>query len=315
MRTTIVFAVQLLVVVIARADPNYTNGFIWNRYLDWTPGSVQNTSNGNPMPDAQGQPVWYCDRVPMGAGLGAETPWYRALPTPLVWDGNWYGSGIGVWAQGDDLNPCIGPYWLSHNLDPNVPHDEDMIRWRNPTGRPVSLDITGTLEFWWDGTSGHGPDCALDVIIARHNTNTDVYAVLLEQSIPKPVPGDGYCTTTLVIHVTNVAVGAEHEIRLSLHGEPVQPDPRWVTIIDSNLTYRLNTFGTIPVITNIAIGAAGCLIGVNSLMPGGGYVLRQTHDLITGGWSNAVPFDAMQAHAVLTNDISGATRRFYRVYF
>ncbi|MCW5557601.1 MAG: Ig-like domain-containing protein, partial [Verrucomicrobiae bacterium] len=90
------------------------DGLSWNRELDFRPGTVNFSTQGNPSQDRLGLPSWRMDYL-AGGGLSDSAPWYRQSPGRLLWDNDWYGSG-GYWAYQDNFGAVAWRLGLSHNL-------------------------------------------------------------------------------------------------------------------------------------------------------------------------------------------------------
>lgn len=138
----------------AMAD-SYGPGFSWRRFTDWTvqPVSDQGTTHGNAAPDALGNAVWGYEWTHGGGGLFTANPWYTQPRQKLVWDANWYTTGVPGWALADDAgngvsqdyNPFVDQNQITLNISPNPPiaspDQIPLVRWINPTQQTFQLNI------------------------------------------------------------------------------------------------------------------------------------------------------------------------------
>jgi hypothetical protein len=105
--------IHLLALVFAlwatSAIGAYAPGFTWQRLSDWRdqPPSSAGKTNGNPALDSLRNPVWSYEWVVGGGGLGSASPWFAQPSRRLVWDTNWYATGIAGWVQADDTANAV----------------------------------------------------------------------------------------------------------------------------------------------------------------------------------------------------------------
>ena len=136
------------------AEAGYTEGFIWDRSVDYDAGTVAFSTVGNPNTDAEGNGVWQMESTnAAGDGLGGASPWYEGATQLQVWDNSWYGGG-GLWARGDNVNPGIKNTAMTHNIGGTTYANVPLIRWLNPVVQGYWIDITGSLTEGWAGPSG-----------------------------------------------------------------------------------------------------------------------------------------------------------------
>jgi hypothetical protein len=68
-----------------------------------------------------------------------------------------------------------------------------------------------------------------------------------------------------------------------------------------------------PSITGVRLEPPGFLIELSGLVSGVSYVVQSRTNLTGAGWANDTNFFAGNSTMILTNDISGATAKFYRI--
>jgi hypothetical protein len=175
-KTVLAISVLAILASAAAASTPYVEGFTWNRYDDWTPGTSNGSSAGNPMPDAAGNPVWsheYIQGVPAGADLDTTdgvAPWYT-LPSDglMVWDSHWSG---GTWARLYDYPPTAPRVALGHIPANNSYHGDHyanvpLLRWDNPSATPIAVSLTSDSSFLGQLDIGIPTGTTADFVIVR----------------------------------------------------------------------------------------------------------------------------------------------------
>jgi hypothetical protein len=203
----------------------------WNRFADFTPGTVHGSRLGNPDDDSFGFPVWSYEYV-RGGALDSAEPWYAGAPARMVWDANWFNGGLGVWARGDDLNPPISSGTLTHNLsDSSIWPFIPAVSWRNPFGA-MEVDLIGELEVIWSGAGSVGSPVDVDVVIALHEAATGVVQALYTNTVSKPDPGNTIGDSVLLpVQIESIRVEHGDELIFSLRGHSVVSS-RWLHLND-----------------------------------------------------------------------------------
>jgi hypothetical protein len=195
-KTVLAISVLAILASAAAASTPYVEGFTWNRWDDWKPGTSSGNSAGNPCTDSAGNPTWsyeYILNVPDDSGLDSSNPWYE-LPTSglMIWDGH---TGPGVWGYQYDDAPFIfpGPFGIGH-----VPNDDSyggdhfsivpIVRWDNPSSVPLEVSLTsgpdfqGLIHMW-------PPDTTVDIAIARTDASDgNSVHLLYSQTVVKTLP-------------------------------------------------------------------------------------------------------------------------------
>ena len=232
----------------ALAD-SYNPGFTWQRSADWIvqPASDQGTTHGNPAPDALGNSVWSYEWVQGGGGLWTANPWYAQPSQKLVWDANWYTTGVPGWARADDAGnrvsqdypPFIDQNQLTLNLGADLPisspDQSPVVRWMNPLQQLTQLSIAGTLQVGWQGEdSGYPVD--VDLVIAQESAG-GVFDILFANTISKP--HDDSTKEFLNVPVNTFAsVKPGDSIIFSLRANG-QSAGNWITLQDDPLTLTI----------------------------------------------------------------------------
>jgi hypothetical protein len=218
-------------VVLAASSANAD--MVWRRASDWVPGTVAGSTMGNPG-NVNGAPVWRYETT-QGGGLGSVNPWYKQPTSLMTWDPAWYATGWGVWSHGDNLNPPVLAGRLIHNVAASTWGDIPLVRWMNPLGNGVALDIAGTLTVNWNGVNGLGRPVNVDVVIAKYTAASNTTSILFSDTVSKPNPfpsvGD---SVFLPVNLSQIAMNAGDSIIISHRGQnPVGPLGAWVNLYDN----------------------------------------------------------------------------------
>lgn len=180
------------------ASGDYSPGFTWQRSSDWRvqPASYAGTTNGNPVPDSMGNPVWSYEWVQGGGALGTANPWYIQPSRRLVWDMNWYATGASGWARADDVGngvaqdytPLVMQTAMTQSLSPTPPitspDQSPLVRWMNPADEPLQLSISGIFSVGWEGLTGGYP-VNVDLVVAQESA-AGAFHILFTNTVSKP---------------------------------------------------------------------------------------------------------------------------------
>ncbi len=241
------------------AEAGYTEGFIWDRSVDYDPGAIPFSPVGNPNTDAEGNGVWQMESTnAAGDGLGGASPWYEGATQLQVWDNSWYGGG-GVWARGDNVNPYVNQGSLLHNINPasNWVHIP-LVRWLNPIAQGYWIDITGSLTENWRGPGGQAANIDFEVVIAHLDAETGLYTVLFGDLFEKPTDDTSLESLTKAVSISGVYLTAGDQILISHRG--LTSGSAWPSLND-NLEFELTEFIPEPAtMTLLAFGGMGMLI-------------------------------------------------------
>ena len=144
-------ALAFVSVIGTAATAQYTNGFIWQRSIEFRPGLTAGAgwARGNPGPDSRGVRVWSYEYLPRGNPLGTAPEWFRASPQLMNWDPDFVNRG-GFWAFADNTSPNINANRLEAR-GPNVP----LVRFTNPLPRTIIVRLDGFLGFDWSQNSSN----------------------------------------------------------------------------------------------------------------------------------------------------------------
>lgn len=141
--------------------PVYPIGFIWDRSADWSRRAGGESGIARQVFDSLGQPVWFhaVTHGRVGGAIGSTTPWYN---TPLDYLNLSKNSSF-IYKNEMDYWPAISQTELStYNYTANWnSKGAPMSMWRNPTERPMTLAIAGTLTLRWTGSATTGADIAI----------------------------------------------------------------------------------------------------------------------------------------------------------
>lgn len=220
------------VLRILDADRDYP-GFTWSRSTDWPPGQA-------PDDDVFGRPTWRFAYVDTGAdgghGLRDARPWYTLPRRDLAWDPLWSRSAAGRWARADDQAPTIGPRIFEHSVNTAWGPYKPVLRWCNPTGRAMYVDVVGVLTANWSAARAGG---AMDVAVVHYRPGTSgpERHTLLSGHSPTAFPA------TLAVEARSVLVQPEDEILISANGDALS-GPGVATLSDDDLSIVL--VGDVP---------------------------------------------------------------------
>lgn len=182
----------------------YYKGYIWKLVNDYTPGTARYSTLGNPDNDANGVPAWSYEWINT-SGLGIDVPWYTSRSTLLTWDSFDYNRNF--WATNDggvNLNKYVVNYSLSNNGIGKAP----LVRWTNPTGRSVRVNIYGRFRLNWYGlnvnpnwrTDGNywtsylaGSPADVNIAVGYYDVSAKSTSTLLSQKVSKPINGETTC--------------------------------------------------------------------------------------------------------------------------
>lgn len=213
---------------------------VWNRALNWTPGTVAGTSVGNPGPGPGGADVWGYESV-SGSALGSAGAWYDQPRTPLTWDPQWWNTGVGAWTAGDDKSPPIMQDRFIHNLHTSTFDSVPMVTWNNPLGDGTAVDVTGSLRLRWTGNGGIGMPVDVDLMLGLYDASSGITSPLLAQTYAKPTPAPSFEEEIVIpLEFTNIMLDAGDQIVLTHRGrEAFGPQGMWVTVFDGGMNITL----------------------------------------------------------------------------
>ncbi|MFI4916297.1 MAG: PEP-CTERM sorting domain-containing protein [Phycisphaerales bacterium JB060] len=218
------------------AMAQYDAGDTWHRASDWAPGVVPGGSTNNPGPGFDGVGVWQYENANGGDGLGGTNPWYTQETTMLSWDSNWWGHGIGVWSQGNDINAPISQGKMSHNLVGSIHNDAPIVRWMMPEGTPeLNIDVNGQFDVLWTGHEYRGTDMDVELVIARETAGGS-FDVLFSDVLSKPTPGVSIGdTASSMVNLSGISMADGDSLIISGRGVSsvgTGDEGRWIDITD-----------------------------------------------------------------------------------
>lgn len=185
---------------IARAQ--YSPGYIWNRQAVWNGGNGDGGTNGNPNLDSEGNPTW--EYVALGGGgIGSSDPWYDAGPSEHSILGTYDTGGGYGWLGGDAF--CFQNSLIHQWGQDGAPG----VIWLNPTDGPVTVNISGLVQFSWDS----GLTASSDYVIATENLQTYAANPLFETTVS---PSG---STTVPIDITDVSLAANQGLVFTFRGD------------------------------------------------------------------------------------------------
>ncbi|MFN0130987.1 MAG: hypothetical protein ACKVW3_00390 [Phycisphaerales bacterium] len=208
-------------------------GMTWRRSTDWVPGGLQGSTQNNPS-TVGGIPAWRYETTTGGGGIGSPNPWYQQPGQLMTWDGFWYTTGLGVWSRGDNSNPPIMPGRLIHNAHSSVSDFAPLVRWLNPAGNTVPVNISGQLVVNWNGINGIGRPVDVDVVIAKQDaggTITPLFQTTAAKPNPFPSVGD---SVLLPVNLAAISMNTGDSIIITHRGRSaLSPQGGWINLYDA----------------------------------------------------------------------------------
>ena len=236
------FAVCYLTIPTA-VNAEYLAGFIWDRSNEFDQGTTPGSTVGNPNTDSEGNSVWQMEYTrAAGDGLGGSNPWYQGQVDLMVWDDDWFNRG-GVWAAGDNLNPCISDIACTHNLLDGNFSRIPVVRWINPVEQCFCMTIDGPLTISWEGISGQADNIDAEVVIAHVDASLSTINVIYSRVFEKPTDDRTPESVEENIAISSLCIAPGDEVVLSVRGQSVSPsqggEPHgWLGFYD-NLTFEI----------------------------------------------------------------------------
>ena len=165
-------------------DLAYPAGFIWQRFLDYRAGTVSGATNGNPLLDPFGSPVWQYSWVDQNQAT-AQTPWFALTPAKMVWSSSWFGRPeLARWQRGNDVSPIVDLNYLTQgNVFNSQQQYAPVVKWSNPLGRDVAVSVTGPGQAIWGFAPTPG---RIEVVISKRSGITGLVMPLFQQEFAKP---------------------------------------------------------------------------------------------------------------------------------
>jgi hypothetical protein len=221
----------------------YNIGFSWKRSSDWKVqgGGDAGTENGNPAPDSLGNPVWSYEWIQGGGGLGTPNPWYTQPGQKMVWDTNWFATGMAGWVRADevgnnvvyDYHPFTQRYYLLQNITVAPPSANPdlcpIVRWLNPVNESLHLGLAGTLRVTWSGDPGSCP-VNVDLVIAQVNSAGKLWT-LFTNTLTKPHSDTSVESVNVPVDLST-PVSAGDSLLVSLRADGECPGT-WIILEDS----------------------------------------------------------------------------------
>lgn len=205
----------------------------WNRGEAWTGDGT------NPVPIG-GQPVWYYEAVTdtQAGQLGSARPWYMQPRTPLGYDTDWFGTGQGAYALGDDINPPIFDSYMVHNVFVDAFTNVPVVRWQKPSYETnPAIFVQGSFRLVWDGPSAVGVPNDVDVVVALVKPASGTMTTLFSQTVSSAITQPSVGGQTIIPINLSVTMDAGDSILYSLRGRQAQsPNGSWIRMYDDNIT-------------------------------------------------------------------------------
>ncbi len=194
----IVFAVTLLLttflIITIAAAADYGSGFEWKKSTDYTNGTTNNSTVGNPNLDQLGNPAWSYEHF-----IGLSESWDSSSPMEWMYDWRWGAGGTFVNISRGDQNTQLNTNWNNTGMT-------SLVRWSNPTGESIDVDITGNIVTTWAGLNW---DSAADnwtdynvasptdvrVILGYHDFSAGTSSLLIDNTYLSPISEDTICNT------------------------------------------------------------------------------------------------------------------------
>lgn len=270
---SLVFALPLLTLSATVTAVPYDDGFVWNKYADYTTGSTTTDQAGNE--------AWSYEYF---NGWGN---WDNTLALP-------YNSSNGRWANKyGNISKWDQNRHFHSSSNEKYPYSP-LVRWINPTNEVIDVSVGGALELlWlgkdWDATNKKWSDYTIsgvmdiDVVLGFYDASAGNSSILIDERVLYPASGEVTCkipTAPTLRDCPNAMLSTAFDLTLdvgdSLFWTSTQATPyadgntknRWLTLNDRQLTITLNKPSTaIPEPPTLA------LMGIALL--GAGFVARK----------------------------------------
>lgn len=213
---------------------------VWNRSTDWTPGTTQGSTDGNPDLGVKPSGAWLYESVPLGRALGQNNPWYAGTPTKLTWDINWNSSGVGGWTDGDNVAPLVQSTTITQTLNnTRVP----VVRWLNLTGSAVTVALSGAFSLSWNTDGGPAFTKTIEFLMMLQNPDGTRTPLVMETRRSPDTVG-------IPIDLRAVQVPAGGSIFYTFRYEDAAGRAGWITLNDENMSITLMSLAAAPLSVN-----------------------------------------------------------------
>ena len=174
-------------MITGAAAVDYEVGFEWRKLTDYTDGTVNGSTVGNPNLDQNGNPAWS----------------YESFDKDLL---NWDSSDLAVWydwgrwgAGGGFMNFSLWDQNTQLNTNWNNSGLTSLVRWTNPTGESIYVDMTGALRTTWGGDDSNPGFIAspsdVRVILGYYDVSEGTSSLLIDNTYDSPISQDTVCLT------------------------------------------------------------------------------------------------------------------------
>ncbi len=185
---------------------DYPAGFVWKRSANYQAGIANGSTTGNPNVDPVGNPVWHLGWVNQNTAT-AMLPWYALTPTTMKWSTAWFGRPkLARWQRDSNVSPVIDRFSLVQgNVFDSQQQYVPMATWMNPTGRDVTVNISGPARVDWSccpPTPGR-----IQVVVAKRVGGAVGVEVLFNQTFNKPSSNTTPEFVSFVIDLQDIVVG------------------------------------------------------------------------------------------------------------
>ena len=189
----LIFAAALFLttflMITAAAAVDYEGGFEWRKVTDYTNGTVNGSTVGNPNLDQNGNPAWS----------------YESFDKDLL---NWDSSSLAIWlswgrwgSPDSFVNFSLWDQNTGLNTNNNNTGLTSLVRWINPTGESIDVDITGGLRTVWAGDdNGSSPGWTasptdVKVVLGYYDFSEGTSSLLIDNTYSSPISQDTFCLT------------------------------------------------------------------------------------------------------------------------
>jgi len=251
----------------------YGPGFTWNHISDYQTGTVVGSPVGNPNPDQNGNPAWSYEYY---QGWGN---WDNGMLFP--WNGGRWANSYGNISKWDQNN-----HFLNNTSFTRTP----LIRWSNPTGAAIDINLGGKLKLFWLGRDWTGSGWSdylvsgikdVNLVMGYYDVSAGITtSYLINQTVLYPETmevkcGNGYggwanCVKVIVGLDFNLTMDAGDSIFWTSQAiSPYTNDwkvNRWLTLNDTKLTITVQD----PVVTGFSgtVPEPSTLLLTSLLLPG-----------------------------------------------
>lgn len=245
--SAIVISCAMLAGAVSSAFASYGVGFEWVRQTDWTPGTIGNSTTGNPDDDSLGNPTWFYERS-QGGNLASSNPWYAQPRNLQIWS-----NDTQQWRAGtSDQDPAMEPS-LMEQTDVNFTFASPVVLWQNPTGSSLTVNIGVGTNVRSNRIDSNSEEIELAIVEVSSGS---VFNVLWSST--ETAPDNGVIQIGSPVVLSNVSLSAgdgilftsriKQDSPMSGNGSVDWFDAASITIVPEPATFSLLLLAGVPLL-------------------------------------------------------------------